>query len=163
MARFINPLFVNSLIDANIVDQIAAGTWEPIRRILELQGANEIQLIIPHSVLTELLRPTTPAGIRAAAQDLIFTIPVGLTVGERKERDRLLQLARGNAKLRNIEHDLLHVAEAAKYGGYFITLDERLLKRAAVISGVIGVEVVTPERFIERVVEAQKMMANRSL
>lgn len=163
MTRFINPLFVNSLIDANILDQIAAGTWEPIRRILELQGANEIQLIIPHSVRTELLRPTTPAGVRAAAQDLIFTIRVDLTVGERKERDRLLQLARGNAELKNIADDLLHVAEAAKYGGYFITLDERLLKRAAVISSVIGVEVVTPERFIERVAEAQKMMENRSL
>jgi predicted nucleic acid-binding protein len=160
MARFINPLLVNSLIDANIVDQIAAGTWEPIRRILELQGANKIQLIIPNSVLTELLRPTTPAGVRAAAQDLIFTKPVGLTAGERKERDRLLQLARGNAELKNIAGDLLHVAEAAKYGGYFITLDKRLLNRAAVISNVIGIEVVTPERFLERVDEAQDMMAN---
>jgi hypothetical protein len=156
MARFINPLFVNSSIDANIVDHVAAGTWEPIRRILELQRANKIQLIIPHSVRTELLRPTTPAGVRAAAQDLIFTIPVGLTVGERKERDRLLQLSRGNANLKNIAADLMHVAEAGKYGGYFITLDERLLKRSAVISDVIGVEVVTPERFIERVAEAQE-------
>lgn len=163
MARFINPLFVNSSIDANIVDHIAAVTWEPIRHILELQRANKIQLIIPHSVHTELLRPKTPAEVRAAAQDLIFTIPVGLTVGERKERDHLLKLAKGNAELKNIAADLLHVAEAAKYGGYFITLDERLLKRAAVISDVIGIEVVTPERFIERVAEAKKMMANRAL
>jgi predicted nucleic acid-binding protein len=161
MARFINPLFVNNLIDANIIDNMAVGTWEPIRKILEFHAAGEIQLIIPHSVRTELLRQTTPSGVRAAAQDLIFTEPVGLTIGEHIERDRLLQHAKGNAKLENIAADLSHVAEAAKYGGYFITLDKRLLKRAAVISEVFNsCEVITPEHFLERVAEAKKMMAN---
>jgi len=163
MARFINPLFVNSSIDANIVDHVAAETWKPIRLILELYRANKIQLIIPHSVHTELLRTTTPAEVRAAAQDFICTMPVGLTVGEVKERDHLLKLAKGNAELKNIVSDLLHVAEAAKYGGYFITLDKRLLKRESAISDVMGIEVITPEGFIERVDEAQEMMANRAL
>jgi predicted nucleic acid-binding protein len=156
MTRFINPLFVNSCIDSNIVHHMAAESWEPIRRILELYIENKIQLIIPHSVRTELLSPKTPARVRAAVQDLIFTKTVGLTVEERKERDRLIKLARGNAKLENIAADLLHVAESVKYGGYFITLDKRLLNRAVVISDVIGIEVVTPENFMERVAEAQK-------
>jgi len=82
-------------------------------------------------------------------------------MGEHIERDRLLQHAKGNAKLENIAADLSHVAEAAKYGGYFITLDKRLLKRAAVISEVFNsMEVITPEHFLERVAEAKKMMAN---
>lgn len=161
MVRFINPLLVNNVIDANIVDHIAAEIWEPIRQILELHDTGEIQLIIPHSVRTEILRQTTPAAIRAAAQDFIFTIDVGLTPEERIDRDRLLQRARGNAKLKNIAADLSHVAEAAKYGGYFITMDERLLKRAAVISEVFdNIEVVTPNRFVEKVAEAKKMMTN---
>ena len=158
MAHFINPLFVNNLIDANIVHQMAAGTWEPIKRILELYNANKIQLIIPHSVHTELLRSTTPAEVRAAAQDLIYSIPVSLTREESKKRDHFLQIAKGNANLKNIAADLFHVAEAAKYGGYFITLDKRLLKRAATIYDVMGIEVITPESFLERLVEAQKMM-----
>ncbi|MDD2903540.1 MAG: type II toxin-antitoxin system VapC family toxin [Syntrophales bacterium] len=157
MARFINPLFVNNLIDANIVHQIAAGNWEPIRQILELYTSGEIQLIIPHSVRTELLSIKTPADVRTAAQDIIFTDRVALTPGELIERDRLLHRARGNAELKNIEADLSYVAEAAKYGGYFITLDKRLLKRAAVISEVfVSVDVVAPELFLERVADATK-------
>ena len=162
MARFINPFFVNNSFDTNIIDHVAAETWEPIQRILELYRANKIQLIIPHSVHTELLHPTTPPEVRAAAQDFIFTRPVGLTVEERKKLDQLLKLTKGNAELKNIADDLLHVAEAAKYGGYFITLDKRLLMRASAISEVMGVEVVTPERFVKRVAEAQEMMASRA-
>jgi predicted nucleic acid-binding protein len=157
MKRFINPLFVNTSIDANIFDHMVGETWGPFRRILELYRANKIRLIIPHSVHTELLRPMTPAEIRAVAQDFIFTMPVGLTVGEVKERNRLLKLAKGNAELKNIVADLLHVAEATKYGGYFITLDKRLLKRGSAISDVMGIEVITPERFIERVDEAKEL------
>jgi predicted nucleic acid-binding protein len=161
MARFINPLFVNSSIDTNIVHHVATETWEPIRHIIELYRADKIRLIIPYSVHTELLRSTTPTEVHAAAQDFIFTIPVGLTTEERKERDRLIELAKGNAELKNIVPDLLHVAEAAKYGGYFITLDKRLLKRESAIFDVMGIEVVTPKRFIEQVDKAQEMMANR--
>jgi predicted nucleic acid-binding protein len=157
LSRFANPLYVNNLIDANFVDHIAGKSWEPIRHILELYAAGEIQLIIPHSVLTELLSHRTPAAVRAVAQEFIFTIPTSLTVAERIQRDRLLQRAKGNAELKNIAADLSHVAEASKYGGYFITLDERLLKRAAVISDMVGVEVVTPEHFIKRVAEAKVM------
>jgi hypothetical protein len=157
MGRFINPFYFNNLIDANIVDHIVAGICGPIRQILQLYAAGEIQLIIPHSVRAELLSDKTPAEVRAVTNDFNFTEPVGLTPGELIQRDRLLQRARGNAKLKNIAADLSHVAEAAKYGGYFITLDERLLKRAAIISDVIGVEVVTPELFLKRVAEAKKL------
>jgi hypothetical protein len=162
MARFINPLFVNSSIYSNIVHHMATDNWGPICRILELYRTNTIRLIIPHSVYTELLSPTAPAEVRAAAQDFIFTKHICLTADEVKERDRLLKLSKGNTELKNIKDDLLHVAEAAKYGGYFITLDKRLLKRGPTISVVMGVDVITPERFLERVNEAQKIMANRT-
>jgi predicted nucleic acid-binding protein len=158
MTPSINPLFVNSFIDSNIMHHVAAEHWEPIRRILNLYRTNKIRLIIPFSVHSELMRPTTPADIRTAAQDFIFTIPVSLTPDEVKKHDHLLKVAKGNAELKNIKDDLSHVAEAAKYGGFFITLDKRLLKRGPAIYDVMGVEVITPEHFLERINEAQKII-----
>jgi hypothetical protein len=50
---------------------------------------------------------------------------------------------------------LLHVAEAAKYGGYFVTRDKRLLSRARTITSFLQVEVVTPSTFLLKVEEAR--------
>jgi hypothetical protein len=68
----------------------------------------------------------------------------------------LLEAAIGNAEIRNIAADLFHVCEAAKYGGYFVTRDRRLLSRASVIRRAIDTEVVNPSEFVAAVEKAKK-------
>lgn len=41
-----------------------------------------------------------------------------------------------------------HVVESAKYGGYFITNDERILKKATEISSMLQLMIVTPTQFL---------------
>jgi predicted nucleic acid-binding protein len=156
VVRFNNPFFCNVHLDANIVDHMADGLSPEITEVLELWSAGQLFLIIPNIVLKELLRNTTPPHVKAAAGRYIYTIPVNLTAGEVEDRRRFIEAARGNAEPKNIDPDLMHVWEAEKYGGgYFVTLDNRLLKRSSVIARTKQIEIVTPAELLDRVVEAK--------
>ena len=60
----------------------------------------------------------------------IFTLPTELTAQEADTRRRIEAEIQGNAKPGKDARDAEHLSEAAKYGGYFITSDERILKRS---------------------------------
>lgn len=49
------------------------------------------------------------------------------------------------------ERDAYHMVEAAKYGGYFITRDARLLKKRLEVARLLGAgfAIVTPPEFLE--------------
>jgi len=134
VALALNPFLCNVHFDSMIADEISAGEAPSIARIMSLEAQGEIGLVIPQSVRAELLRTTTPPTPRAIASQHIFTLPVTLTAEELEERAAFINAVRGNAAPENIDADLRHVWEAAKYGGrYFITLDKRLLRRAGMI------------------------------
>lgn len=81
----------------------------------------------------------------------IFTLPVGLTADEQRTRAIVRVELQGNAQSGKHAADADHVAEAAKYGGgYFITHDERVLKRSGRLPGVLGpaLQVVTLAEFL---------------
>ncbi|MFN3078111.1 MAG: hypothetical protein ABT940_14815, partial [Alphaproteobacteria bacterium] len=59
-----------------------------------------------------------------------------------------IKAVKGNAEEKNIAPDLCHVFEAAKYGGYFITRDKRLLARSGAIASVLQIDVVTPTKWV---------------
>ncbi|MDA1101714.1 MAG: hypothetical protein O2967_22360 [Proteobacteria bacterium] len=77
----------------------------------------------------ELNNQNTPAHVQRAATLFLFSVEVGLTDGERRRYCDLVAAVKGDAEEKNIVPDLFHVCEAAKYGGYFITRDKRLLAR----------------------------------
>ena len=151
MARFINPFYFNNLIDGNILNDVADGQDDAVRDIVRLAEQGEISIILPYSVREEAKNSNSPEHVRRAADLFIFSEPVSLTEGEQKQYRMLVDVARGNAKEENIAADLFHVCEAAKYGGYFITRDKRLLARAGVVSEMLQIEIVTPSQFLEQV------------
>jgi predicted nucleic acid-binding protein len=157
MARFVNPLFVNNFIDANIMDDIADSEDDAVNRIVGMTRNDAVQILLSYSVQDELNHPNTPAHVRRAASEFDYSKAVQLTPMELANIEKLVEHAKGNADLKNIRRDLFHVSEAGKYGGYFITRDKRLLARADKIANFLGVEVVTPSTFLQRVEHARKL------
>ena len=159
MTRFIDPLYFNNFVDANILDEVADGEDIAVIEIVSLARAGEITLLLPYSVQNELKNSNTPAHVQRAASLFLFSLEVEATEGERRRYRDLVAAVKGNAEEKNIAPDLFHVCEAAKYGGYFITRDKRLLARSGAIASILQIDVVTPTEFLERVAEARRRAA----
>ena len=160
MARFIDPLYTNNFLDANIFDQVVGGQNEAVEGILRVYDEGAISILLPYSVQNELEDPNTPELVRKASQNFNYSIEVRLTEREKEQYGRLLAEIVGDSEPKNIERDLFHVFEAAKYGGgHFVTLDKRLLKRGDSIAALLNIEVVTPAAFLEKVKTAKELKA----
>jgi hypothetical protein len=162
MAKFVDPLIVNSLLDANILNDVASGLDSDVNEIVALAESGAAVLMLPYSVKDEVENPNTPNHVKRAVTQFIFTEKVDLTEGERLLYQTLLNAGKGDAEAKNIAKDLQHVCEAAKYGGYFITRDKRLLMRARVAAEIAGVEIVTPREFLNRVEQSRVRAAKFS-
>lgn len=160
MARFIDPLYTNNFLDANIFDQVAGGQNEAVEGILRVYDEGAISILLPYSVQNELKEPNTPESVRKSSQNFNYSIEVQLTEREKEQYGRLLAEIVGDSEPKNIARDLFHVFEAAKYGGgHFVTLDKCLLKRGDSIAALLNIEVLTPEDFLEKVVMAEELKA----
>lgn len=140
MRRPLDPRICNIAIDANALDSPAdlPKRASLVKRLIGLVEAGELTVTIPHSVLAEINAPATPTAVKRLAVGQLFTIPVQLTDSEARTRKIIEDALQGNAKPGRHKADASHLAEAAKYGGYFITHDERILKRSH------GLEVLPP-------------------
>ncbi len=156
MTRFIDPLCFNNFVDANILDDVADGQDTAVNEIVHLAKSGEIILLLPYSVQTELKSVNTPPHVKRAAALFLFSVEVELTAEEQRRCRDLVAAVKGNAKEKNIARDLFHVCEAAKYGGYFITRDKRLLARSSAIASFLQIDVVKPTVFLERIAAARK-------
>jgi hypothetical protein len=116
MVRRIDPRYSNTLLDANALDKTGGPTDAAVDAILEL---DDVTIMLPHSVMSELEHPHTPAEVRRRARGLIFTQPVSLTPGEIEMHARIRELLRGNAKPGKHDSDAYHLVESHKYGGAF--------------------------------------------
>ncbi|MDO8323893.1 MAG: hypothetical protein Q7T23_13230 [Phenylobacterium sp.] len=111
------------IFDDHIVPEQAAA----VRRLVELEDAGEILLVMPASVKGELDHPNTSAAAKAAAIDHIYTIRIDpIPVAQ-------VELAlRGNGEPGRHLKDATHIADALSGGGgYFVTLDGRIRTRLA--------------------------------
>ncbi|MGH7022037.1 MAG: hypothetical protein ACREEB_00450 [Caulobacteraceae bacterium] len=148
----IDPVRCNVSVDASglsrpVGDAIRAGQ---VDRLLKLHADGILHLILPHGVWDELHRAGTPSPKRTAANEMIFTIKTGLTTDEQRRRQVIKTALQGNAKPGKHDADAEHLAEAAKYGGYFITHDERILKLSPALRDALGpaLQVVTLADFL---------------
>jgi len=138
--RPLDPSKVNVLFDTNAFEGIGPSDAD-VDRLLELGRSRKIILVAPWSVRCELHHPHTPARVREATIPQIFSYIVGQNSAEQELYRRVREILQGNAAPGKHDADARHVAEAAKYGGYFITQDHRInkTKREAL-------EVVLPPR-----------------
>lgn len=147
----INPSITNSFLDSCAFDPKYTPEDKASLELLELNERGKVLLQIAHSTQKEVEHPNTPAWVKAEAQSLIYTIEIELTPNELVIVRKIEAILAGNGKVENIAQDARHVFEAQKYGSYFITIDERILKRAQALRTCCGVEIVRPSEFLAMV------------
>lgn len=135
--RPLDPRICNVAIDANALDRDGSDHDALVDRVLALSAAGGINLIVPKRVRNEVSNPKTPAHVQDAALPKIFTIGVALNSDEERRKRIILAELQGNAKPGKHEADAEHLFEAAKYGGYFITHDRRILTHAGRLGEVL--------------------------
>jgi predicted nucleic acid-binding protein len=138
-------------IDANALNRDGTDHDELVDRLLELERAGTINLIVPRGVRTEVQDPRTPAHVSEPVMSKIFTIKTGLTTQEADTRRRIEVALQGNAKPGKHAADAQHLAEAAKYCRYFITHDDRILSRSQGLGTLLppSLHVVTLAAFFD--------------
>ena len=151
MTQRIDPRHFNNLIDANILDRLNGPEDAVVDEIIALADSGRITLQLPHSVKAEIDHPDAPADVKRQAVGFIYTSPVSLTAAERQRHEEVHALVRGNAEPGEHDRDAYHMVEAARYGGYFITRDARLLEKRIDVAGLLGAgfAIVTPSEFLE--------------
>jgi len=107
-------------------------------------------LLVPKRVRAEIENSNTPAHVKEAALPQVFTISVELTPDEQRRKCVITAELQGNAKPGKHGAVADHLFEPAKYGGFFITEDDRILKRAGRLSEVLppSLTVVTLSDFL---------------
>jgi hypothetical protein len=138
-------------IDANALNRDGSAHDALVTRLLELHAAGTIRLVVPKGVREEIQDLRTPAHIRTAATPMIFSYSVKLNSEERRTRRLIEQELQGNATPGKHAADADHLFEAAKYGGYFITHDRRILSRSGNMRNLLppSLNVVSLSSFLE--------------
>jgi hypothetical protein len=100
--------------------------------------------LLSYSVVKELHHPHTPEAIRVVYLSKLQTMKFELTDAEQQLKKQILSILAGNGKPENMMADAMHVFEAQKYGNYFVTLDEGILKKADDIKELCGLNIIRP-------------------
>lgn len=118
-------------------------------RIFSLYESQKIVLNIAHSNLKEIDHPHTPEWVKRKSTGLIYSIKTNLTNQENKVKEKILEILTGNGKPNNMIKDAEHIFEASKYCGYFITVDDRILKRKEALAAICSATIVKPSEFLK--------------
>ena len=112
--------------------------------LFSLHEEGKIWLEITHSNLEEIKHPSTPQPVKDLAKLKIYTLNTNLTNGEKKKKQEILTILTGNGRPENMEQDANHVFETHKYGGYFVTTDERIIKKRIELNQICNAKIVKP-------------------
>ena len=135
--KMFDPRIGNVALDANALDYDGVRDQQ-IDRLLALHEEEKVSLVLPGSVRTETMSLNTPKQVRDLMKIQIFTIDEGRTHDEQRVLVQLQDLMRGNAKPGKHAADGEHLFVAQKYGRFFVTNDERILKKREAIGKLIG-------------------------
>ncbi len=146
-----SPWITNSFLDSCSFDPKYHPEDQAAIELFRLHQAEHLGILLAHSNQEEVDHPNTPAWVKTKAARLIYTTSVTLSPGEESRLGRIHAILAGNGKPENVADDARHIFEAQKYGSYFVTTDERLLKRAEEIRTECGVDILHPSHFLELV------------
>jgi hypothetical protein len=152
MARkHLDPRIVNVFLDScafdpkySPEDQAALNLFQRYK-----EKENDLLLHITHSTHKEIEHPNTPKWVKEESKCLINTLETSFTDSERTLMTQILRILVGNGKPENVSEDARHVFEAAKYGSYFVTTDQRILLKRSELRSVCDLDIVKPSALLE--------------
>ncbi len=116
-------------LDSSAFNPSIPAEMKALLQLLEMKEAGELDIVVPHSVMTEINNPSTPSYVKEIACSQIYSIEVQLNPEEKIKRERVLSVVTGNGSKEKMRPDAYHIWDAMKYGAqFFVTLDKRLLK-----------------------------------
>jgi len=146
----IDPRRCTIFLDSCAFDPKYSPEDQASRDIFQRYENNELKgLIIAHSTQKEIDHPNTPDCVKIEAKTLIYSIPTMLTDKERQQKAEILRILTGNGKPEKFYDDAMHVFEASKYVGYFITTDKGILNKKDRIENVCSATVLKPSELLE--------------
>lgn len=146
----LDPRLGNIHLDANALDPPIMDHRRLVSEFHEMVRAQELTVLNPHGVQQEIDNPRTPTSTQRDMQGIV-TIQTNLTTEERRVHEELRKLICGSAAPGKHDADADHIFVASKYGGnYFVTHDQRLLKRKNEIATITGPrpDIVTLSEFM---------------
>lgn len=146
--RHLDPKITNIFLDSCAFDPKYSPEDRAAMNIYERYQRGDLVLQIAHSTQKEIEHPNTPDWVKQEAKNLVYTIPTSLTAGERKLKAEILKILAGNGRPENVLQDAEHVFEATKYGSYFVTTDERILKKKSELCAVCDIDIVKPSELV---------------
>ena len=150
MARkHLDPRIVNIFLDSCAFDPKYAPENAAAETLLQRSESGDLLLQVAHSTQKEIKHPNTPGWVKQRASSFICTIETSLVESEQKLREQILRILAGNGRPENVFQDAQHVFEAAKYGSYFVTTDERILKRKGELCAACEVDILKPSELVE--------------
>lgn len=144
----INPWLSNNFVDSCAFDPKYDPEDKAAREIFRLHEEKDLDIIIAHSTQKEIEHPNTPSWVKKEAIGLIYTLNGSLTSEEKALLQNIEITLAGSGKQENIIQDARHIFEAQKYGSYFVTTDDRLLKKAYEIQKLCRVKIILPSKFL---------------
>ena len=136
-------------MDSCAFDPKYAPEHEAAQAILSLGNEEQVILNLAHSNQKEIDHPNTPEDVKREAASMIFTLETDLTSDEITTKARIHAILTGNGKPEKYAADAAHVFEAGKYGGYFITTDERIMEKRGELRQVSPATVLRPSEWLK--------------
>src|ERR1700680_2422367 len=133
----LDPRIWSVALDTNVLDKNDGPRDALVDRLLSLMNAGEIKFVLPNTTRKQALHPHTPSAVRSLMADQIFTLPTGLTPDEQRRRREVLAVMRGKSVTNRHDEDAEIIFDAAKYGGYLITEDRRILDNRAKLQRIL--------------------------
>lgn len=137
-----------NFLDSCAFDPKYAPEHEAAEKIRQFYNEGAVVLNLTHSNQNEIDHWNTPAEVKGQAALLICSLETSLNPGEHKQKAAIHNILAGNGNPEKFAADAAHVFEAAKYHGYFITTDERILQKKAEIESVCAAVVVRPSQWL---------------
>ncbi|WP_130413173.1 hypothetical protein [Fluviicoccus keumensis] len=145
----LNPRLANNFLDTCAFDPKYSPEHEAAQKIRILGNTREVVLALAHSNQREIDHPNTPVDVKTAAKNMIFTNPTGLTQAEQTRKELAQAILTGNGHAQKYAADAAHVFEAGKYGGYFITTDERILNKRVELKIATNANILRPSEWLK--------------
>lgn len=144
----ISPWLSNNFVDSCAFDPKYYPEDKAAAEIFRLHQENDLGIVIAHSTQKEIEHPNTPVWVKKEAERLIYTLDVSLITQETALLQNIINIVAGHGERESFIQDARHIFEAQKYGAYFVTTDNRLLKRRNEIQKLCGVKILLPSEFL---------------